>query len=303
MSKKDFLALTDFDKDKLMGIIRRAQELKAGAQPVCEEGKALALIFTKASTRTNVSFQRAIQKLGGHALYLGADTLQLSRGETIADTARTLARYVDCIMIRTYSHKDVVDLAAASDVPVINGLTDLLHPCQALGDVMSMIEVKGTDFENLKVTFIGDGNNVCNSLINASGIFGFELRIACPGGYEPAEEIIIPMQQKNSRITVVENPVAAVDVADVIYTDVWVSMGDESETDNRRSKFEKYQVNSDLLEKANPLAIVMHCLPAHRGEEITDEIIDGDNSYVFDQAENRMHIQEAILEYLLQVEE
>ena len=303
MSKKDFLALTDFDKDTLMGIIRRAQELKAGQQPDCEEGKALALIFTKASTRTNVSFQRAIQKLGGHALYLGAETLQLSRGETISDTAHTLARYVDCIMIRTYSHQDVQDLAEASAVPVINGLTDLLHPCQAMGDIMSMVEVKGTDFENLKVAFIGDGNNVCNSLINAAGIFGFQLRIACPGGYEPAREIITPMKEKNSKITVVEDPVEAVIDADVVYTDVWVSMGDESESNDKKSKFRKYQVNSDLLEKANPLAIVMHCLPAHRGEEITDDVMDGANSYVFDQAENRMHIQESILEYLLQVEE
>jgi len=299
MSKKDFLALTDYDRQILENIIKRAIEFKQGAVSDIESGKALALIFTKASTRTNVSFQRAIQKLGGHAIYLGADSLQLSRGETIGDTAQTLSRYVDCIMIRTYSHLDVKDLAAAASVPVINGLTDLLHPCQALGDVMTVYEEKGNRLEDVKVAFIGDGNNVCNSIINAAGIFGFKLSIASPGGYEPVPEILDPMRSKNPEIKVVTDPREAVSDADVIYTDVWVSMGDEEEAHERKQKFMKYQVNAELLKDAKSDVMVMHCLPAHRGEEITDEVMDGENSYVFPQAENRMHIQQAIMEYLI----
>lgn len=299
MDKKDFIALTDYDKETLLKLINRGIEFKKGSSAVTEPGKALALIFTKPSTRTNVSFQRAIQKLGGTAIYLGADTLQLSRGETIADTARTLSGYVDCIMIRTYSHRDVVDLARAASVPVINGLTDMLHPCQALGDLMSVTELKGTDYENIKLVFIGDGNNVCHSLINAAGIFGFKLTVAAPEGYDPDIKILKPMQEKNSNITVVRDPVEAVESADAVYTDVWVSMGDEAEEEARKKRFLKYQVNMDLLKKAKPDVMVMHCLPAHRGEEITDEVMDGKNSYVFQQAENRMHIQEAILEYVL----
>ncbi|MFC2091827.1 ornithine carbamoyltransferase [Elusimicrobiota bacterium] len=299
MKIKDFISLSDYDKNTLMKLIKRGIELKQGVSPADLKGKALAMIFTKASTRTNVSFQRAIQKLGGDAIYLGAQALQLSRGESISDTAKTLARYVDCIMIRTYAHQDVVDMAGAASVPVINGLTDLLHPCQALGDLMSITEVKGTDYENMKVAFIGDGNNVCNSLINAAGLFGFGLEIAAPGGYGPDAEILASMKAINNKIELVDDPALAVESADVIYTDVWVSMGDESEKAERLNSFKRYQVNTELTKLAKPDHMIMHCLPAHRGQEITDEVIDGLNSYVFDQAENRMHIQEAILEFLI----
>lgn len=299
MDKKDFLDLRDYDKDTLLKLINRAIELKAGQEAAMKEGKALALIFTKASTRTNVSFQRAIQRLGGEAIYLGSESLQLSRGETIADTARTLSRYVDCIMIRTYSHQDVLDLAGSATIPVINGLTDLLHPCQALGDIMTITEEKGTEYDNIKVAFIGDGNNVCNSLINAAGIFGFELAVSGPTAYPPDQDILKQMQEGNKKIRLVQDPGEAVSGADVIYTDVWVSMGDDKDKTTDLDKFKMFQVNTELLKKAKPDVIVMHCLPAHRGEEITNEVMDGPNSVVFDQAENRMHVQEAILEFLM----
>lgn len=300
MNKKDFLDLRDYDKETLERLIARAIELKGGATPRTAPGKSLALIFTKASTRTNVSFQRAIQKLGGHAIFLGADTLQLSRGESIQDTARTLSRYIDAIMIRTYAHQDAVDLAAAASVSVINGLTDLLHPCQVLGDLMTITEIKGDKYEGIQMAFIGDGNNVCNSLINAAGLFGFRLTIAAPEGYHPDSEILNRSQQENNNIKVVTEPSLAARASDILYTDVWTSMGDEKEELERKKRFLKFQVNTELLQKAKPDVMVLHCLPAHRGEEITDEVIDGKNSYVFDQAENRMHIQEAILEYLFE---
>ncbi|MDA3792039.1 MAG: ornithine carbamoyltransferase [Elusimicrobia bacterium] len=296
---KHFLDLRDYNKESLVGLVRRAIELKNGKKPKIKPGKILAMIFTKPSTRTNVSFHVAMQKLKGDALYLGSNALQLSRGETMGDTAKTLSRYVDAVMIRTFSHRDVLDLAAASSVPVINGLTDLLHPCQGLGDVMTITEHKGYDYDNIKVAFIGDGNNVCNSIINAAGIFGFKLTVASPKGFEPKKSILNLMQEKNKDINVTNDPTVAVKDADVIYTDVWVSMGDEEEEEQRREKFGRFQVNSTLLEKAKKDAIVMHCLPANRGEEVTDEVMDGPNSAIFDQAENRLHSQEAVLEYLL----
>lgn len=299
MKQKDFIDLSDYDKDTLEKLVKRAIELKKGAISEKGKDKALALIFTKASTRTNVSFQRAIQRLGGHSIYLGADSLQLSRGETIEDTAKTLSKYVDAIMIRTYDHQDAVDLAAGASVPVINGLTDYLHPCQALCDVMTIREVKGDKYEDIKVVYIGDGNNVCNSLINAAGIFGFKFAAVVPAGYEPNASILAQMKQNNNNINVINDPEEAVIDADVIYTDVWVSMGDEKEATERKNKFMKYQVNTELISKAKSDVMIMHCLPAHRGEEISAEVIDGKHSYVFDQAENRMHIQQAILEFLL----
>lgn len=297
--KKDFIDLAKYDKVTLSAIVERAIELKKGASPIKMAKKSLAMIFTKPSTRTNVSFQRAIQRLGGEAIYLGSDAMQLSRGESIGDTARTLSRYVDAIMIRTYAHSDVIELARSASVPVINGLTDLLHPCQALGDVMSLRESFSEDYENMKLAYIGDGNNVCNSLINAAGVFGFHFSAALPEGYEPDEQILKNMQQKNLNIQVLTDPAEAVRGADAIYTDVWVSMGDDREAEKRKEIFRAYQVNPELLNHAKPSTIVLHCLPAHRGEEITDEVIDGPQSYIFDQAENRMHIQQSILEYLL----
>ena len=299
MSKRDFLDLRDYEPETLKQIVNRGIELKSGAQPECEQDKALAMIFTKPSTRTNVSFRMAMHRLDGTSMYLGKETLQLSRGETMGDTARTLARYVDAVMIRTYSHQDVLDLAEGSSVPVINGLTDLLHPCQAMGDVMTLVEEKGDDFGNLKMAYLGDGNNVCHSLINAAGMFGFELTVSAPEQFAPADEILEPMQKRNPNIEVTTDPVAAVRGADAIYTDVWVSMGDEDEEELRRQTFEPYQVNNELLSSADEECIVMHCLPANRGEELTDAVMDGPQSRVFTQAENRMHSQQAILEYLL----
>ncbi|MEA3506630.1 MAG: ornithine carbamoyltransferase [Elusimicrobiota bacterium] len=296
---KHFLDLRDYNKDELVGLVKRAIELKKGKKPKIKAGKVLAMIFTKPSTRTNVSFHMAMKKLKGDALYLGSEALQLSRGETMGDTAQTLSRYVDAVMIRTFSHRDVLDLAAAATVPVINGLTDILHPCQGLGDLMTITEKKGYEYENMKVAFIGDGNNVCNSIINAAGIFGFKLTVASPEGFEPKESIVAPMKEKNKDIIITNDPDEAAGGADTIYTDVWVSMGDEAEEDKRKEKFGRFQVNSHLLAKAKNDAIVMHCLPANRGEEITDEVMDGPNSAIFDQAENRLHSQEAVLEYLL----
>ncbi len=298
---KHFLDLRDYNKEELVGLVKRAIELKKGKKPKIKPGKILAMIFTKPSTRTNVSFYMAMRKLKGDALYLGSEALQLSRGETMGDTARTLSRYVDAIMIRTFSHRDVLDLAASAEVPVINGLTDLLHPCQGFGDVMTITEQKGYDYENLKVAFIGDGNNVCNSIINAAGIFGFKLTVASPEGFEPQASIVKPMAEKNKDINITNDLAQAALDADVIYTDVWVSMGDEEEEDKRIEKFGRFQVNSKLLTKAKNNVIVMHCLPANRGEEITDEVMDGLNSAVFDQAENRLYSQEAVLEELLNI--
>ncbi|MGM0442041.1 MAG: ornithine carbamoyltransferase [Elusimicrobiota bacterium] len=299
MNKNNLIDLRNHGEKYLTGLLKRGIELKNGETPKAGKNKNLAMIFTKPSTRTNVSFHIAMKRLGGDALYLGSETLQLSRGETIYDTSKTLGGYVDAIMIRTYSHRDVIEMGKAAGVPVINGLTDLLHPCQAMGDVMSIAEVKGFDFENLKVSFIGDGNNVCNSLINAAGIFGFQLSVASPENFEPADEIISPAQKKNPNIEILNDPVEASKDADAIYTDVWVSMGDEQEQSQRLEKFSSYRVDTDLLEVAKSDVMVMHCLPAHRGEEITDEVMDGEHSYVFEQAENRMHIQQAILEDLL----
>ncbi len=299
MSKKDFVILTDYDRKTLEEIIQRARELKGGAQPQRGKDKALAMIFTKPSTRTNVSFRMAMHRLGGTSMYLGNETLQLSRGETIEDTGRTLARYVDIVMIRTFDHVDVENLAAGSTVPVINGLTDLCHPCQAMGDVLTLVESIDCELSEAKLTYIGDGNNVCHSLINAAGIFGFKLTVCAPPQFAPSPAIVRPMQEKNPSIEVVSDPQSAVVGADAIYTDVWVSMGDEEEAEQRYQTFGDYQVNSQLLQQAKDSCIVLHCLPANRGEELTDEVMDGPRSRIFDQAENRMHSQQAILEYLL----
>ncbi len=304
MTKKDFITLTDYKAETLVKIIKRAIEFKKGSHPSCEAGgKVLAMIFTKPSTRTNVSFFVAMQRLGGQAMYLGSEALQLSRGETIGDTAKTLSRYVDAVIIRTFSHFDAVALSESASVPVINGLTDLLHPCQALGDVMTICEKKGFDFNKIKMVYIGDGNNVCNSLINAAGVLGFKLTVASPEGFEPSEDVFEKMEKINPDIRLEKDPHTAVSDADVIYTDVWVSMGDEDEEEIRKKTFSKYQVNKSLVSKAKKDFIVMHCLPANRGEEITDEIMDGKNSAIFDQAENRLHIQQALLEYLFKESE
>ncbi len=300
--KRDFLSLYNFDPEELEGLLQRAKELK-GKQRRGEvwrplEGKTLAMIFEKPSTRTRVSFEVGIYQLGGHALYLGRGETQLGRGETIADTARVLSRYVDGIMIRTFSHRNVEELAANASVPVINGLSDLLHPCQILSDVFTIWEKLGR-FRGVRVAYIGDGNNVANSWINGALRLGVELRIACPRGYEPDRQILERALEEGAKVVLTHDPREAAKGAEVLYTDVWASMGQEAEREERLEVFRPYQLNRSLLELASPGALVMHCLPAHRGEEITDEVMDGPQSVVFDQAENRLHVQKAILEWLM----
>ncbi|NOZ59638.1 MAG: ornithine carbamoyltransferase [Euryarchaeota archaeon] len=264
-------------------------------------GRTLAMIFEKASTRTRVSFEVAMAQLGGHALYLSPKDMQLGRGETIADTARTLSRYVDAVMIRAYRHGDVVELARHASVPVINGLTDLEHPCQAASDFFTMRELKGR-LRGVKLAYVGDGNNVCHSLLLGSAMLGIKFSCATPPGYEPQESIVerarALAEESGAEIEVLHSPREAVAGADFVYTDVWVSMGQESEAERRMRDFRGYQVNSELLRHA-PRAKVMHCLPAKRGYEITDEVMDGEASIVWEQAENRLHVQKAILVRLL----
>ncbi|MBD3411126.1 MAG: ornithine carbamoyltransferase [Ignavibacteriales bacterium] len=266
------------------------------------EGKTLGMIFAKPSTRTRVSFEVGIYQLGGVGLYLGPKDLQLNRGETISDTARVLSRYLDGIMIRTFSHQDVVDLARFGSIPVINGLTDLLHPCQALTDLYTILEKRGK-LEGLKLTYVGDGNNMAHSLMHAASKIGMHVAVGAPKGYEPAKEIV-ENSKKNAAfwgtdVVVTNDPVEAVRDADVIYGDVWASMGQEAEADERKKLFEPFQINAELVKRAKDDYTFLHCLPAHRGEEVTAEIIDGPHSVVFDEAENRLHTQKAIMALLM----
>ena len=303
---KDLLTLQDFSFEEITYILEVASDLKKmylrGESPEVLYGKTLAMIFEKSSTRTRVSFEVAMRQLGGYAIFLGAKDLQLGRGETIPDTARTLARYVDGIMARVYSHEDLLDLADFSQVPVINGLSDLFHPCQILADLLTIKEKK-LNFENLKLSYVGDGNNVCNSLLIGCSKLGIDISIGCPENYEPLEDVIYMANENskafNSEIQIVHDPQEAVLDADVIYTDTFVSMGNEAEAAERLQVFPPFQVNQELLNNAPRNVMVMHCLPAHRGQEITDEVIDGPNSVVWDQAENRLHAQKAVLTLLL----
>ena len=299
--KKDFLALTDLTKDELSALLKRAVDLKAGkdksACPLI--GKNIGLLFEKPSTRTRVSFEVGVHQLGGNTTYMSPAEMQLGRGETMADTAKTLSRYLDGVVVRTFSHPGLKQFAANSTMPVINGLSDIHHPCQALADLMTIYEKKG-GFKGLKVAFIGDGNNVCNSLIEASSLMEFNLTVACPEGFDPDPEVLENAKASSkSEIIVLNDPKEAAGMADVVYTDVWVSMGQEKETEAKRRKFQNYQISSRLLSCAKKDVTVLHCLPAHRGEEITDEVIDGPHSAVFDQAENRLHTQKALLEILI----
>ncbi len=299
--KRDFLRILDLKEDELAGLLIRATELKSGVDKTkCPLiGKSIGLLFEKPSTRTRVSFDVGIYQMGGHPVYMTPSELQLGRGETIEDTARTLSRYLDAIVIRTFSHDTLIKFSQYTSIPVINGLSDLHHPCQALADLMTIIERKGK-LKGLKIAYIGDGNNVANSLIEASALSGMNITIACPEGYEPDGEVLEDARRiARSEIVIVRDPVEAAARADVIYTDVWVSMGQEKEADEKKRHFKGYQINSSILQYAKPDAIVMHCLPAHRGEEITSDVIDGPNSVVFDQAENRLHVQKALLEFLL----
>lgn len=299
--KRDFLTVLDFSKEELNTILRRAIDLKSGKDsgkcPLI--GRSVGLLFEKPSTRTRVSFETAVYRLGGQSIYTSAGELQMGRGETIADTARTLSRYLDAIVIRTSSHSKIEEFASNATIPVINGLSDRHHPCQALADIMTILEKKRR-LGGIRFAFIGDGNNVANSLVEASARMQIDLVIACPEGYEPDPEVLDRAREsEKGNIIILRDPREAAARADVIYTDVWISMGQEKEAEKRREKFRDYQVNDALLSSANEDAIVMHCLPAHRGEEITDSVMDGPHSVVFDQAGNRLYSQMALLEFLL----
>ena len=301
--KKDFISLKDLTREEINEIFQLTGELKKEQKQSGSfhrlKGKCLGMIFAKSSTRTRVSFEVGIYQLGGYGLFLNKNDIQLGRGETIADTAKVLSRYVDGVMIRTFDHDEVVELAANATVPVINGLTDLLHPCQVLSDLFTLQEVKGK-IEGLKIAYMGDGNNVANSWLNASHIVAIELALTVPRGYEPNNEILLAARDGGiSKVEMYYDPEQAVKDADVIYTDVWASMGQENEIEARKGQFADFQVNSKLLSLAKNDVVVMHCLPAHRGEEITDEVMDGKHSIVFDQAENRLHVQKAIMAKLM----
>ncbi len=298
MPKRDFLQIPDLTAEEIGEMLDVAGRMKAGsyrARPL--GGKTLAMVFAKSSTRTRVSFEVGAYQLGGHALFLSSRDLQIGRGEPIKDTARVLSRYVDGIMIRTFAHADVVELARHATVPVINGLTDLLHPCQILADVMTMREALGT-WEGKVVAWVGDGNNVANSWLHAAGVLGFELRLACPEGYEPDREVF-ERAKRTAAVSVHEDPEDAVRGAHVVNTDVWASMGQEAEADARMLAFKGYHVDAELMSLASPDAIFLHCLPAHRGEEVSDDVIEGRQSRVFDQAENRLHAQKALMAKLM----
>jgi ornithine carbamoyltransferase len=295
---RDFLQITDFTKPELERLFALAERMRTGRydrKPLA--GKSLAMIFMKSSTRTRVSFEVGTYQLGGHALFLSPRDVQLGRGEPIADTARVLSRYVDGVMIRTFAHQDAEVLARFASVPVINGLTDMVHPCQVLADLLTVTQHLGS-YEGKTVAWIGDGNNMANSWINAAGRLGFALRIACPEGYEPADHLLAEAR-KHATITVVRDPMAAAEGAHVVTTDVWASMGQEQEQAKRAKAFAKYVVNGKLMKKADPQAIFLHCLPAHRGEEVAAEVIDGPQSRVWDEAENRLHVQKAIMAVLM----
>jgi ornithine carbamoyltransferase len=298
--KRDFLALTDVTRDELLALLARARSLKEGAEPGTRlVGRTLAMIFRKASTRTRVSFEVGMAQLGGHAVFLSDQASQVGRGESLADTARVLSGYVDGIMIRTFAQDEVEELARHASVPVINGLTDRLHPCQLLADLQTVQEVFGGELSERPMAWIGDGNNMANSWLNAASILGFELRLACPEGHDPDPEILARARE-TTRVVLTRSPAEAVRDAAVVSTDVWASMGQEAEAGARASVFAGYTVDEALMERAAPDAIFLHCLPAHRGEEVTAGVIDGPWSRVFQEAENRLHAQKALLLMLME---
>lgn len=298
---RDFLSLADFSREEIWYLLELAKDLKdkqkKGVPHRLLEGKTLGMIFQKSSTRTRVSFEAAMYHLGGLGMFLSRNDLQIGRGEPIEDTARVLARYCDGILIRTFAHQEVLDLAKYSDVPVINGLTDDYHPTQVLADLLTIWEHKG-QLEGLKLAYIGDGNNMAHSLMIGGAIMGMEVTIATPQGYTPNPnmvELAKSLSKNPEKITVVSSPEVAVEKAQILYTDVWASMGQEAEAAVRKKDFAGYQINSELLAHADKEAIVMHCLPAHRGEEISAEVMESRQSVVFDEAENRLHAHKAIL--------
>lgn len=291
---RDFLAISDFESKELLALLDRARRLKVGNDQSNLDGKSLAMIFRKSSTRTRVSFEVGMTQLGGHALFLSDRDSQIGRGETIHDTAKVLSRYVDGIMIRTFEHSEVEELAKHASVPVINALTDLLHPCQVVADLQTIAEEFGSDFRSRRVAWIGDGNNMANSWLNAAYRLDFELRLACPEGYDP-DAALLERARGAANVTLTRNPGEAADGADVITTDVWASMGQEDEMAVRAAAFQGFVVDEALMARADTSAIFLHCLPAHRGEEVAASVIDGPRSRVFVEAENRLHAQKAIL--------
>lgn len=306
LNKKDLISIEDLTKEEIELILNISDMIRIKHKNnelfVPLLGKCLAMIFRKPSTRTRVSFEIAMFQLGGASIYLSPNEIQLSRGETIEDTARVLSRYVNGIMIRTFSHQEVIELAKNATVPVINGLTDFSHPCQIISDLLTIKDKKKV-LRGLTVAYVGDGNNVCNSWLFAAPKMEMNLKIATPREYAPNKDVLEKSksisQTTKTQVVITESPEEAVKDADVIYTDVWTSMGQEEEAEKRREVFKKYQVNSELVHHAKKDVMVMHCLPAHRGEEITDDVMDGPNSVVFDQAENRLHAQKGILALLM----
>ncbi|HET9134364.1 MAG TPA: ornithine carbamoyltransferase [Gemmatimonadales bacterium] len=297
MTPRHFLTLSDLPPDELLALLELADAMKRGdyrATPLA--GRAIALVFLKSSTRTRVSFEVGVHQLGGTPVVLYGHDIQLGRGEPLRDTARVLSRYVDGLMIRTFGHDDLTELTRFATIPVINGLTDRHHPCQLLADLLTMREAFG-DVRGRRVAWIGDGNNVANSWIEAAGLLGFELRIACPEGYEP-DSALFHAAAKRTAVMITEDPDEAVEGAHVVTTDVWASMGQEEEAERRRQAFAGYTVDEALMARARPEAIVLHCLPAHRGEEISEAVLEGPQSRVFDEAENRLHAQKALLAML-----
>jgi ornithine carbamoyltransferase len=297
------LALKDSSHSQLNALVERAIVLKReaaeGVRNQTLAGRTISMLFDKPSTRTRVSFEAAMYGLGGQVIHMSSKESQLTRGEPLKDMARVLARYVDGVVVRTYGQHVVEELARYSDIPVINALTDLYHPCQILSDIMTVFETKGSP-ENLKIVWLGDGNNMANSWIEAASIMGFSLTLACPQGYGPDAKVLEDSQQRARKpIVILNDPVSAVSGADVVNVDVWASMGQEKEQEKRAQIFQPFQLNSDLLRHAKDDAVVLHCLPAHRDEEITDDVLEGDQSVAFDQAENKMHIHKAILEHFV----
>ena len=299
--KRDFLTIFDITDNEIASLLKRAIEMKSGvdANKCPLSGKSIGLFFEKPSTRTRVSFEVGVYQLGAQPICLTPKDIQLGRGETIADTARTLSRYLNGMVMRVFKQSTVEEFARCATVPVINGLSDFHHPCQALADLMTVIERKG-HLEGIKFVFIGDGNNVANSLIESAALTGMDFVIASPEGYGPdAATVERARRRGKGRISVITDPKEAVAGADVLYTDVWVSMGQEAEAEQKARKFQAYQINADLLRLAKPDAMVLHCLPAYRGKEITGEVMDGPQSAIFDQAENRLHTEKALLEFLV----
>jgi ornithine carbamoyltransferase len=300
--KRDLLSILDLSAGELDEIIGEAENLKMlrreGRPHEFLKGKSLAMVFEKASTRTRISFETGMYELGGHALFLNPQDLQIGRGEEIRDTARVMSRYVDGVMIRAYRHENIEEFARHSDVPVINGLSDREHPCQIIADILTIKEHFGT-LSGLKVAWIGDGNNVCNSFVLASALTGYEITVGSPARFQPRSDIVQQSLSLGGKVTIVRQPEKAIRDADVVVTDTWVSMGEEAEKTTRLKEFQGYTITGALMEKASPDAIFMHCLPAHRDQEVADEVIEGPRSLVFDEAENRLHAQKSLLVKLL----